>query len=186
MTVLVLGLLLFLLPHLAVGTRLAQRAKVRLGASAYRLGFSLIALLALGLMIYGMSSAPFVALWQPMVWAQHLAPLLMLLACYLLLLSQLGGALCRYSAHPMSLAVALWAVAHLLANGDLASVLLFASFAGFALLAIAKQYRRGVRPQPRVGRLGRRHEVWLALLTLVLFGSLVWLHPWLMGGPVGL
>ncbi|GAA5192601.1 NnrU family protein [Ferrimonas gelatinilytica] len=182
MVELALGLLLFFLPHLMVGQAPMVRLRQRLGAKGYRGVFSLVVLLGLVLIVVGMGRVDDVRLYQPPAWSQHLAPLLMLLACYLLLLSQLGGAISRQTAHPMSLAVLLWALAHLGANGGLSGTLLFATFALYSLLAIWRQYLRGVRPRLRPGRLGRHHEIWLALFTLALFLSLLLLHPHLFGG----
>ncbi len=182
MTELTLGLLLFFLPHLLVGTPPMVRLQDRLGGNAYRGLFTLVVLAGLLLIVLGMGRADNPPLYQPPAWSRHLAPLLMLVACYLLLLSRLGGAISRQTAHPMSLAVLLWSLAHLGSSGGQANTLVFASFGLFSLLAIWRQYLRGIRPRLRPGRLGRHHEAWLAVFTLGLFLLLVLLHPYLFGG----
>ena len=134
-----------------------------LGPRGFTLAYSLLSLAVLGWLIIAAAQAPFVLLWPWAPWQTHLALALMLGACLVLAFAlgrpnpfSFGGAqndkfdparpgIVRLSRHPLLLTLALWALAHLLVNGDLAHVILFATFAGFALFGgrlIARRKRR--------------------------------------------
>jgi uncharacterized membrane protein len=138
MTYLISGLILFFAAHL-VPTIPAWRASLvaRLGEGAYKLGFSLAAGVGLVQIVLGVSAARGSAadpqLWYPPLWARHLAFAAMLLAFILIVSAYLPSHIRDWSRHPMLAAVALWAAAHLAANGDLVALLLFGSFLAFAL-----------------------------------------------------
>ncbi|SHI21368.1 NnrU family protein [Ferrimonas marina] len=184
MTPLILGLLLFFVPHLLVGTPPMVRLKAAIGEGPYKGLFSLLSVAGLGLMIWAMPKAPDGLLWYPPLWTRHIAPLLMLLSCYLILASVLGGKITARTAHPQSLGILCWASAHLLANGEENAFLLFGSFALYSLISIWRQDRRGVRARLRRGRLGSRHELWLAMLALGLYLTLLAAHPHLFGAAL--
>ncbi|WP_326534704.1 NnrU family protein [Pseudorhodoferax sp.] len=147
MTLLVLGLLLFLGVHsvriVADPWRTATLARV--GDKAWKGVYTLLAIAGFGLIVWGYSlarQAP-VALWAPMVWARHLASPLTLAAFILLAAAYVprNGLKARLH-HPMLLSVKLWAFAHLLANHTLADLLLFGSFLLWAVLAFRAASRR--------------------------------------------
>ena len=133
MTILILGLVIFLLPHsvrmLADGWRTQTWARV--GEGAYKGLYSLVSALGLGLIIYGFGLArqqP-VQMWSPPTGMRHVASLLMLLSFVLLAAAYVPGNQIKARLHhPMVLGVKTWAVAHLLANGNLAHWVLFGSF----------------------------------------------------------
>ncbi|APA66727.1 NnrU family protein [Janthinobacterium sp. 1_2014MBL_MicDiv] len=133
MTVLILGLLLFLGLHsvriVADGWRGAQLA--RLGERRWKGVYSLLALLGLGLIVWGYALArqqP-LALWMPPMGLRHVSGLLMLFSLILLAAANVPrNRIKTLVHHPMLLGTQLWAVAHLLANGTLADVLLFGAF----------------------------------------------------------
>lgn len=147
MTWLVLGLLLFLGVHsvriVADPWRTAMRA--RLGDGPWKGGYSLASAVGLVLIVMGYAAtreAP-VALWDPPVWTRHLAALLMLASMVLLVAAYVpGNALKARLGHPMVLAVKTWALAHLLANGTLADMLLFGAFLAWAVANFASARRR--------------------------------------------
>ena len=91
--------------------------------------------------------------------------------------------------HPMLVAIKLWAFSHLLANGDLASVLLFGGFFVWAIADRISVKRRGLG-MPKVADAaavpGKYSDIGVILAGLVLYGLFVWkLHVLLIGVPVG-
>ena len=132
MALLIVGLVIFLGVHsvaiVAPGWRDAQRA--RLGEGAWKGGFALASVVGLALIVYGYGVArqnP-VVVFTPPVWTRHLAALLLLPVFPLLLSTYLPGRIKSMAKHPTLLATKLWALAHLIANGNLADVLLFGGF----------------------------------------------------------
>ena len=187
MTILILGLILFLAPHsiriVAEDWRTAQIA--RLGAMPWRLAYTLVSLLGLGLIIwgYGMARAAPQVLWHPPTGMRHAAALLTLFAFILLAAAYVprNSILARVH-HPMALGVTFWALAHLLANGTLADVLLFGSFlvwSKLAYLAARKRDRKNA-VQYEAGTLGSTlATVGVGLIAYLAFAF--WLHAWLIG-----
>lgn len=137
----------------------------RAGAGGFTLGYSILSLAVLAWVIGAAGRAPFVPLWGWAAWQGHVTLGVMLGVCVILGLSigrpnpfSFGGAqnarfdpgrpgIVRLTRHPLLLALALWAVAHMLPNGDLAHVILFGSFAGFALggmWIVDRRKRRGM------------------------------------------
>ena len=131
MAVLVLGLILFVVPHLLRELGLRQRLKdVLPGESAYRGLYSLVALAGLGLIVWGKSIAPFQMIWQPVYEWRSLSLMLMIPATVCVVAGNVPlSHLRRMLRNPMLVGVLLWSLSHLWSNGDLASMLLFGSFA---------------------------------------------------------
>lgn len=150
MKMLIAGLLLFLGVHsvrmLAEDWRTAMRA--RLGKGLWKGLFSLLALAGLALIAWGFDLArdeP-VLLWTPPATLRHAAALLTLLAFVLLAAAYVpGNGIKARLHHPMLLGVKAWALAHLLATGMLAHLLLFGSFLLWAVAAFAASRRRDRR-----------------------------------------
>ena len=187
MTLLVLGLLIFLGVHsvriVADGWRSAQIA--RIGAGPWKLGYAVLSLIGFYLLLwgYGMARQAPVVLWNPPVAMRHIAGLLMLIAFVLLAATYMprNGIKARLH-HPMVLSVKLWALAHLLANGTLADVLLFGGFLAWAVLSFRAARRRdraaGTR-YPAGSLAGTLATVVVGALAWVAFAF--WLHAWLIG-----
>jgi len=147
MTLLLLGLVLFLGVHsvrlFADDWRTRQIAAR--GEAAWKGVYSLLALAGLVLIVvgYGQARADAAVLWFPPVWTRHLAALLTLPAFILLFAAYVPGTHMKAKlGHPMLLGTKLWAFAHLIANGNLADVLLFGSFLAWAIALFAKSRRR--------------------------------------------
>ena len=186
---------------LAVGALLALLLGVALGLSARasRMAFLSIevfrpvpsvALVPLAMLIWGFGLArqqP-VQLWNPPIAMRHVAALLTLISFVLLAAAYVpGNGIKARLHHPMVLAVKVWALAHLLANGNLAHVLLFGSFLLWAIVDYASARRRdraaGTRyPRGRAGATGI--TVFVGLAGWVVFAF--WLHGMLIGiSPLG-
>lgn len=191
---LVVGLLLFLGVHslgmLAPGWRAAMVS--RLGANGWKGVYSLLSLAGLVLIVIGWreSRAEAVLLYAPPVWTRHLAALLMLPAFVLLVASKYVTRTHMKArvGHPMVLGTKIWALAHLLANGMLADVVLFGSFGLWAVLLYLhsrREDRRLARNYPARGGWQRDALAW-AIGTAVWAGFAFWLHGWLFGvRPLG-
>lgn len=153
MALLLLGLLLFLGAHsvqiFAPGSRDALIA--RFGEGGYKGLYSVVAAIGLVLIVvgYGAAREAPVILYDPPTATRHIALLLMLPVFPLLLAAYLPGRIKAAAKHPMLLAVKVWALAHLLANGTLADLLLFAGFLAWAVLD-----RISVKRRPRGAAVG--------------------------------
>lgn len=185
MTLLIVGLMLFLGIHsvsiVAPTWRDAQLAQR--GEAAWKGLYSVASALGLGLIVYGYGVArqtP-VVLYTPPTALRHVALLLLLPVFVLLFAAYLPGRIKTAAKHPMLLATKLWAAAHLLANGNLADVLLFGSFLAWAVADRVSLKRRPVRAVP--GAPARPANDAIALVGgLLLYAVFVrWAHAWLFG-----
>ena len=175
MTMLILGLLLFLGVHslriFAEGWRTGLRQ--RMGENAFKGLYSVLSIVGFALIVwgYGVARQQPLALWASPVWTRHLAALLTLPAFVLLVAAYIpGNAIKARLHHPMVIAVKVWAAAHLLANNTLADLLLFGSFLVWAALSF-----RAARQRDRVA-----HTVYLPgrampTVTTVVVGLVAWI-----------
>lgn len=186
-----------------------------LGAAGFGLAYSALSVAILTWLIVAAGRAPFVPVWYWMPWQNHLVLTLMLPVCLIVTLSvgrpnpfSFGGArndefdasrpgIVRLVRHPLLFALALWSVAHLVANGDLAHILLFGTFFVFALFGgrlVDRRKRREmggdwdllrgrVLAQPLGEVLFRfsRETVLRAALGVGLYVALIMLHPIVIG-----
>ncbi|MEM9633861.1 MAG: NnrU family protein [Pseudomonadota bacterium] len=193
MALLIAGLILFLGIHtLPMFTTAHNSLAEKLGENAFKGLFALVAAIGLGLIIYGYGLAraegpPLV--YDPPFWLRHVTMLLMVPVFIFLVAAYVPCKIRTALKHPMLVAIKLWAFSHLLANGDLASVLLFG---GFFVWAIAdrisvKRRKPGVEPAASVAAVpGKFSDIGVILVGLVLYGLFVWkLHVLLIGVPVG-
>ncbi|MDX5373405.1 MAG: NnrU family protein [Pseudomonadaceae bacterium] len=147
MTALIAGLLVFLGIHSLnmLAPALRNRMVDRLGLLGWKGVFALISLIGFGMLVWGYGearSAP-VWLWQSPVWTRHLASLLMLPAMILLVATYVPGTRIKARiGHPMLLATKVWALAHLVANGTLADLILFGAFLAWAVAGFIVFRRR--------------------------------------------
>jgi len=178
MVYLILGLALWVAAHLF--KRVAPDLRARMG----NVGKALVAvgvLAGLGLMIVGYKQAEVVNLWFPPTWTVHLNNLLMLVAVFVYGMSATTGRLRGRMRHPQLTAVKIWAVAHLLVNGDLASVVLFGGLLGWAVLEVIviNRSQDWVRPEPGPAK----KDIILVIITLVMFAVIAGIHMWLGVSP---
>jgi uncharacterized membrane protein len=195
MLLLIVGLTIFLGIHLLPTVPdVRDGLRERLGEGTYKAAFTFISLLGFAVIILGYHKAQLhlgsknPILWDPPVWTRHIALLLMLPAMILIVAANVPSRIRTAVIHPMLLAIKLWALAHLLANGDLASLLLFGSFLAYAIYD-----RISVKQRGALGPLGAKQPsspfndvivvgVGLALYAVMIMG----LHQWLMGvSPLG-
>ena len=185
MTLLVLGLILFLGAHsvsiIAPAWRDARLDK--LGEGPWKGLYSVVSLVGFVLIIvgYGMARQQPEVLYTPPIWSRHLAALLMVPVFPLLLAVYLPGRIKSAARHPMLLATKLWALAHLLANGNVADVLLFG---GFLAWAVADRISLKHRPQRALpGAPASPLNDWIAVIGgLAIYAFFVFrAHVWLIG-----
>jgi uncharacterized membrane protein len=182
MAILILGLALFFASHLLPLARPDLRAAgvARLGTIGWKIAYSLVATAGIALIVHGYGAArdARVDLWFPPVWTVHLNNLLMVAALGVYIAAPFKGAVARAIRHPQLTGVKIWAVAHLLANGDLSALLLFGGFLGWAVASVVLLNKRdGARTMP--GPAPRSRDVAHAAATLAAVGAVGWLHGWL-------
>ncbi|MEM8950149.1 MAG: NnrU family protein [Pseudomonadota bacterium] len=186
----------------------------RIGSRGFTAFYVILSLAVLAWLINAAGQAPYVELWPWAPWQSHVTLALMLPACLLLAMSiarpnpfSFGGALndrfdpehpgiIRWTRHPLLAVLALWAMAHLLPNGDLAHALVFGSFAAFALFGIRlvdqrKRLELGDEWQRLLTRVQAsrvipkpvyyRALVFRLSVGIGLFYALIWLHPLILG-----
>lgn len=188
MLTLIAGLCLFLGVHsvriFADDWREHQRQKW--GVDTWRGAYAALSLLGMVLIIWGFGmvrEAP-VVLWTPPLGMRHAASLFTLMAFILLAAAYVpGNAIKARVHHPMVAGVKLWALAHLLANGNLVHVILFGSFLAWAVLDFiaARQRDRRYPPsqQPPTTAKATAITVVVGVVSWAVFAF--WLHGWLIG-----
>ncbi|OXS99582.1 NnrU family protein [Notoacmeibacter marinus] len=191
MLVLILGLIVFLGIH---SVRIFAPAKVarreaQMGEGPYKGVYSIVSLIGFVLIVwgYGMAQDAPIPIWDPPMALRHLATGLMLFSFMALGIYMLpAGRLKPMFKHPMLIAIKIWALAHLLANGELASIILFGSFLAWAVADRISVKRRvgtgGGAAIPASGSIG--WDVAALIVGIVLYVvMLLWLHEWLIGIP---
>lgn len=132
-------------------------------------------LVAILLMVVGYRSAEVIPLYTPIPGIGHLNNLLMLVAIFLFGVGGTKGTLYPRMRHPMLTGTILWALAHLMVNGDLASLVLFGGIGAWAVVAMILINRAGPWKRPKPGR-GLKGDLMNLAGTLVLFGLIAWVH----------
>jgi len=189
LAIMILGLAIFLGGHLFTIMR-GQRAALikRIGYNAYMGLYSLVSLIGLALIVYGFAryrQGEWVDIWFPPVWTKHLAALLVLFAFIMLVASYSRGHIYATLKHPMLAGVKLWALAHLIANGDLGSVILFGSILAWAVIDRISLKRRTDPGAPPIPVGGMRNDVIAVFGGVVLYAVFgLWFHPYVLGIPV--
>lgn len=184
MYLLILGISIFIGIHLVSGlVDFRRKIIASLGEGRYKGLYSLIALVGIILIVYGKSVSEYKPIWEPPVWSKNVVVVIMVLSFYLFAAADMKSNIKRYTRHPMLWGVALWSGAHLFANGDLASILLFGSFFVFSLFAMYSANIRGATKQEAKYPLTK--DVVSVIAGLVAYGIFVkYLHPYLIGVSV--
>lgn len=188
MSILLLGLLIFFGVHFVsiVNDPWRNRVAARIGEWPWKAVYSVIAVVGFVLIVwgYGIARQDPVVLYVPPAWLHTVAILLLVPVFPLLLATYLPGRIQAAAKHPMLAATKLWAVAHLLANGTLADVLLFGAFLVWAVLDRISMKHRTQRPLPSVPA-SRANDVIAVVGGLALYAAFVfWLHGSLIGAPL--
>jgi uncharacterized membrane protein len=187
--VMILGLMLFFGVH-TLTTRRELRARfiASMGEGSYKIGYSLASVAGLALITWGFAeyrATGWIDVWNPPKAFKHITVALMLPAVIWVVASCLRGRIYTTLKHPMLTGIKLWAAAHLLANGDLGSIILFGSFLAWAVFdRISLKYRpdAGAPPIP-VG--GPGNDLIAIAVGVVAYLALAFaFHPVVIGVPV--
>lgn len=178
MTLLILGLLLWSGAHLF--KRIAPEKRAALGQKGQ--GIVALAILAgVALMILGYRMADFIPVWSPPAFLTHLNNLLMVIAVFLFAMSSSRGVLRGKMRHPQLTGVKTWALAHLLVNGDLASIILFGGLMAWAVVSVILINKAGPWDRPEPGP--RSKDIPTVIGTLAVFAIITLIHGWIGPSP---
>lgn len=188
LAILIAGLAVFIGAHVFV-TRRGERAALiaRVGEGPYKALFSLVSIVAVVLIGWGFAryrATGWVDIWYPPAWTRHVTVGLMWPAFVCVVAAYSPGTIKRVLKHPMLVGVKLWALGHLIANGDLGSIVLFGS-----ILAWAVFDRITLKRRTDPGALPISVGGWKNDLIAVVVGTLIyWLlgkyfHPYVIGVP---
>jgi uncharacterized membrane protein len=167
----VIGLILFFAIHLVpANVELKNGLIARFGPAGYKAIFGVFSLVGLALIVLGFYKLQLhpgknPILWDPPTWSRHLALALMLPAMIALVATYIPSHIHVMLKHPMLVAIKIWALAHLLANGDLAALVLFGSFLAFAVFD-----RISVKKRGDLGPLGKGSGPWINDVIVVVLG----------------
>ncbi len=218
----------FVLGHFLLSSKGIREAVIqRLGENGFRGGYSLIIIVSFVWMLLSYGAAPFYPLWDPPLWTAAVAFVVMLPATMLFVIgvttpspTAVGGeqrldvrdarppavGILAITRHPFLCGVSLFAIAHLIANGDAATVILML---GLLVLSVGGMFHIDARRSDVLGPLwgpialttsrlpfaailqGRTHfdlagiGWWRILLSLVVYVAFILLHPLIVGVPIG-
>lgn len=180
MGLLIVGLALFIGIHLVPGNPALRARTVRaVGVNGYKAVFSLVSVAGLVLIWIGYARAPAEQIFAPSETARLILPIGMALAFILMACAYAPGRIRRLMRHPMMASVLIWSSLHLLANGDLASNILFGSFAIWSVVAILSAMQRGQKLGD--SRIRPWADPVAAAIGLIAFGIVFYSHEWLFG-----
>lgn len=179
MPILIFGLVLWTVAHLF--KRVAPGARAVLGVGPGKMVVTILSLAAVILMVIGYRRAEVDPVYTPLPGMGHLNNLLMLGAVFLMGVPHSKGKVRSMLRHPMLLGVVVWAVAHLLVNGDMASIVLFGWLGFWALVAMAliNMQEAWTRPEPG----GLRGDAINLAISVVVYAVIAGVHIWLGYSP---
>ncbi len=185
----IVGLVVFLGAHVFVSMRGHRAALIaKLGEGPYKGLFSLVSLVGLVLLSYGFAryrTEGVIPLWYPPTWTRYIVQIAMWPASIALVAAYIPGDIKRVLKHPLLVAVKIWAIAHLCANGDLGGIILFGAVLAWAVYDRITLKRRADVGSPPFPAGGRRNDIIAVVVGTVLFLVLGLLfHPLVIGVPV--
>ena len=184
MFIFIFGLAIFFALHLVrmLAPQWRQAKIAQMGENKWKGLYSLVSLVSLGLIIWGYATARPDApiLYSPPKWTSHINMVLMAIAFVLMMAANLPtGKIKQAVKHPFIAAIKIWAFGHLLANGDLASLLLFGTFLVYAVWNRISLKRRGA---PNPVATSSSSDLIAIISGLVIWGVFVyWAHEWMFG-----
>jgi uncharacterized membrane protein len=187
--VMILGLVLFLGVHVLTSLRELRASLVNaMGEGAYKGVYSLVSAAGLALIVWGFAhyrATGWIDVWTPPTAFRHITVALMLPAVILVVASYIRGRIYTTLKHPMLAGVKLWAFAHLLANGDLGSIILFGSFLGWAVYDRISLKRRADAGAPPIPVGGVTNDLIAVAVGIIAYLALAFaFHPVVIGVPV--
>ena len=185
MTILIVGLVVFIANHLFVTFRGARAAAIgRLGKPVYHTLFGIVSLIGLALIVWGFAdyrASGLIPVWTPPAFARHITVGLMLIASILIAAYLIPSHIKARAKHPLLAAVKVWAFAHLLSNGDLGGMIMFGALLAWAVYAfVTAKYRTDVALP--VAPPGWKNDVAVLIAGIAIFLALgYWFHPHVIG-----
>ena len=189
LAVMILGLVLFLGAHtLPAQRKWRRRAIAALGEGGYKIAYALVSLLGIALIVWGFGhyrATGWIDIWNPPKAFKHITVALMLPAVILVVAAYIRGHIYTALKHPMLAGVKLWAAAHLLANGDLGSIILFGSFLGWAVFDRISLKNRDDAGAPAIPVGGWGNDLIAVAVGILAYLALAFaFHPVVIGVPV--
>jgi uncharacterized membrane protein len=172
---LIVGLALFAGAHWT--KRLAPAKRAAWGEKGKGL-LALLMLLGVVLMVMGYRAAGVVNVWYPPAFMVHIADLLVLIGFWFFALSSINGTMAARVRHKQLTGVKAWAVAHLLVNGDLASIILFGGMLAWAVVSVIL-INRSQRTWDRPTDVSVAKDALAFVVGAVLFAVVAVIHTWL-------
>jgi uncharacterized membrane protein len=188
LAIMILGLAVFIGAHGFTTLRASRATAIaRLGEGTYKVVYSIVSLIGLVLICWGFAryrATGWIDVWYPPAWTRHVVVALMWPASICLVAAYIPGDIKRVLKHPMLVAIKLWAFAHLIANGDLGSIILFGSILAWAVFDRITLKRRSDAGGPPIPLGGRRNDVIAVVVGTILYLALGFLfHPYVIGVP---
>ena len=158
------------------------------GEGSYKIGYSLASFAGLALIVWGFAlyrATGWINVWYPPVAIKHITVALMLPAVIMVVASYIRGRIYTTLKHPMLSGIKLWAAAHLLANGDLGSIVVFGSFLAWAVFDRISLKRRSDAGGPPIPVGGPDNDMIAIAVGVVAYLALAFaFHPVVIGVPV--
>jgi uncharacterized membrane protein len=188
LAIMIVGLAVFIGTHVFTTRRKVRSDLIgHIGEGLYKALYSLLSLVGLALVVYGFGhyrANGWIELWMPPAWTRHLAALLVLISIVCIVAANFTGNIQRVIKHPMLVGVKLWATAHLIANGDLGSIILFGSILGWAVYDRISLKHRTDPGGPVIPAGGWPRDVIAIVVGVVVYLALgLWFHPYVIGVP---
>jgi uncharacterized membrane protein len=188
LAIMIIGLAVFFGPHTLTTMRTPRAAIIaRTGEVPYKVAYSAVSLVGIALIAYGFSryrAAGMIDVWDPPRWLRHVNNLLLWPAFVCIAAAYIPGDIKRVLKHPMLVGIKLWAFGHLLANGDLGSIILFGSFLAWAVYDRITLKHRSDPGAPDFGLGGRDCDTLAVVVGTLLYLAIgFWFHPYVIGIP---
>jgi uncharacterized membrane protein len=189
LAILVLGLAVFLAPHTFTAFRAARAAVIaRVGTGTYKAVYAIVSLIGLVLIGHGFAlyrAAGPIEIWYPPIWMRHVTVALVWPAIICIVAAYSPGRIKTTLKHPFLVGVKLWALAHLLSNGDLGSIVLFGAILAWAVFDRISLKRRSDPGAPPIPVGGMQNDVIAVAAGTVVYNLLALdFHPAVIGVPV--
>jgi uncharacterized membrane protein len=179
MWMIILGLTIWCVAHFLKVWAPARRAALAdaIGALPAKLALAVVLLIATVLMVKGYKAADYSEIWSRPPFLRHINNLLMIVAVFFYISGQIPSVVRRRIRHGQLTGTKVWALAHLLVNGDLASIVLFGGILAWAVLMVIGINKRDGKPstEPKATALGLVIHL---VGTLVVFGVIAMIHNW--------
>jgi uncharacterized membrane protein len=189
MALLILGLVLFIGTHMFVTLRAARAAVIEaIGERPYKGAVTIVSIIGVLLIGFGFDKyrrTDWMDVWYPPHWTYYITQLLMWPASIFVVAAYIRGDIWRTLKHPMLVGIKTWAVAHLVSNGDLGSIVLFGSFLLWAAYDRVSLKHRPDPGAPAIPADGRRNDIIAIVVGTVLYLLLgLVFHPLVVGHAV--